>query len=56
MPVYDYRCDICNSVKSVEKSIHDNTPNPDCCDKPMNQVYSAVGVKFKGTGFYSTGG
>ena len=56
MPAYDYRCGICNDTKTVERSIHDDGPNPECCGNTMKQVYSAVGVKFKGTGFYSTGG
>ena len=26
------------------------------CNKPMDRLYSAPAIKFKGTGFYSTGG
>lgn len=56
MPQYDYRCDICNEMQTIQRSIHDDAISPTCCDTEMKQVYSVFGLKFNGTGFYSTGG
>jgi len=56
MPEYDFRCDICNQTQAIQRSIHDDPVAPKCCGIFMNQVYSVPAVKFKGDGFYSTGG
>jgi len=56
MPDYDYKCDVCDKQQVVSRSIHAEAVPPTCCNQTMNQVYSVPGLKFKGSGFYSTGG
>lgn len=55
MPTYTYRCKNCN-VLEIYQSISDTTltvcPKCDCAD--FKKVYSAVGVRFNGAGFYTT--
>jgi putative FmdB family regulatory protein len=53
MPRYDYACTKCGKahndyIKRVSE------PAPDCCEQPMEQVFSPVPIHFKGTGFYVT--
>jgi putative FmdB family regulatory protein len=55
MPKYDYKCNTCGGEQEIERSIGDST-EPICCQTTMSRVWSAVAVKFNGTGFYSTGG
>jgi hypothetical protein len=55
MAKYDYRCNACGSVQEIEKPMGSDWA-PTCCDATMAQVYTAVPVKFNGSGFYSTGG
>jgi len=55
MPTYQYRCTSCeNELEAVQK-FHDD-PLTDCpdCDGNLRKVYNAVGVVFKGSGFYAT--
>ena len=55
MPTYQYRClDCSNELEAVQKFTDD--PLTDCpdCDGTLRKVYSAVGVVFKGSGFYAT--
>lgn len=58
MPQYDYKCGTCDTYQTVERSIHATASEVLCatCNQPMSQVYSVPGLKFKGSGFYSTGG
>ncbi len=56
MPVYTYHCDNCGvefdrSQKFTEASL---TRCPECGRKTLHKVYSAVGIVFKGSGFYAT--
>ncbi|HMC03548.1 MAG TPA: FmdB family zinc ribbon protein [Cellulomonadaceae bacterium] len=55
MPTYQYRCVDCGSeLETVQKfSDPSLTECPDC-DGTLRKVYSAVGVVFKGSGFYAT--
>lgn len=55
MAKYDYKCNVCGGVQEIEKPIGSDWI-PTCCGESMNQVYSAVPVKFNASGFYSTGG
>jgi len=52
MPYYDFKCSTCGYERelwmSYEESIH-----PFCCDESMERVYGAVGIIFKGSGFYT---
>lgn len=55
MPTYQYRCTSCSTdVEAVQKFTDD--PLTDCpeCDGSLRKVFNAVGVVFKGSGFYAT--
>lgn len=55
MPTYQYRCTECgNELEAVQKfSDPSLTVCPDC-EGELRKVFSAVGVVFKGSGFYRT--
>ena len=56
MPTYQYECSECNAFIEVVQSFSDDALTL-CtqCDKPaLRKVYGAVGVVFKGSGFYRT--
>lgn len=55
MPTYSYACSACEHRFEFVQSIHDNalTTCP-VCDGGIRRVISAVGVAFKGSGFYRT--
>jgi putative FmdB family regulatory protein len=55
---YEYKCDKCGNVYTIERSIHEEEVAPICvgCRQSMSRVWSSPGVAFKGSGFYSTGG
>lgn len=53
---YDYKCDKCNLIYSVERSIHAEASTPSCpdCSGVMSRLWGDVPVTFSGGGFYST--
>ena len=55
MPTYQYRCSECGQDLEVVQKFTDaaltECPN---CHGSLRKVYNAVGVVFKGSGFYST--
>lgn len=55
MPTYQYRCTSCDSEQEVVQRFTDD-PLTDCpeCDGNLRKVFNAVGVVFKGSGFYAT--
>lgn len=55
MPTYQYRCADCRTELEVVQKFTD-PPLTDCpeCEGTLRKVYSAVGVVFKGSGFYAT--
>ncbi|MHB1011000.1 MAG: FmdB family zinc ribbon protein [Propionibacteriaceae bacterium] len=55
MPTYQYRCVDCGSELETVQKFSDSalTECPEC-DGTLRKVYSAVGVVFKGSGFYAT--
>lgn len=55
MPTYQYRCTTCDSELEVVQKFTDD-PLTDCpeCDGSLRKVFNAVGVVFKGSGFYAT--
>jgi predicted nucleic acid-binding Zn ribbon protein len=55
MAKYDYSCAVCGGVQEIDKPMGSDW-TPSCCGGVMNQIYSAIPVKFNGSGFYSTGG
>jgi putative FmdB family regulatory protein len=55
MPTYQYRCRECGEDLEVQQSFSDD-PLTECpsCQGPLRKVFSAVGISFKGSGFYKT--
>lgn len=55
MPNYQYRCSDCGAELEVYQKFTDDalTVCPEC-EGTLRKVYSAVGVVFKGSGFYAT--
>lgn len=55
MPTYQYRCLDCSSEHEVVQKFTDD-PLTQCptCEGTVRKVFSAVGVVFKGSGFYAT--
>ncbi len=55
MPTYQYRCTQCGTELEVVQKFSDPalTVCPEC-EGALRKVYSAVGVVFKGSGFYAT--
>ncbi|MEI9907837.1 MAG: FmdB family zinc ribbon protein [Actinomycetota bacterium] len=55
MPTYQYACSACKHEFEVFQAFTDSslTHCPECGGE-LRKVYSAVGVVFKGSGFYKT--
>ncbi|MDA0564390.1 FmdB family transcriptional regulator [Streptomonospora sp. S1-112] len=55
MPTYQYACTECGSQLEAVQSFSDDalTVCPECQGR-LRKVYSAVGIVFKGSGFYRT--
>ncbi|MCE1174141.1 MAG: zinc ribbon domain-containing protein [Propionibacteriales bacterium] len=55
MPTYQYRCTECGSELEVVQKFTDDplTVCPEC-EGSLRKVFNAVGVVFKGSGFYAT--
>ena len=55
MPTYQYACTACDHEFEAFQSFTDDslTQGPECKGE-IKKVYSAVGVVFKGSGFYKT--
>jgi putative FmdB family regulatory protein len=55
MPTYQYACTECDHTFEAFQSFAEN-PLTECpvCKGKIRKVYSAVGVVFKGSGFYKT--
>ena len=56
MPTYHYRCKNCGYDFTVQRSFSEGplTECPQCKADQVHQVYSAVPITFKGSGFYRT--
>lgn len=55
MPTYQYRCQDCSSqLEVVQKFTDDPLTQCPTCEGSLRKVYGAVGVVFKGSGFYAT--
>ena len=53
MPTYQYVCNDCGeSLEAVQKFSDDALTVCPSCDGRLRKIYSAVGVVFKGSGFY----
>ncbi len=55
MPTYDYKCRECDHAFEIQQSFTDDalTECPEC-GGPLRKVFGAVGISFKGSGFYKT--
>ena len=55
MPTYQYQCTACGEGLEVQQSFTDDalTECPACRGR-LRKVFNAVGVVFKGSGFYRT--
>jgi putative FmdB family regulatory protein len=55
MPRYEYRCRNCGEPLEVVQSFTDD-PLTECpaCGGELRKVFQAVGIAFKGSGFYKT--
>jgi len=54
MPTYDYRCEACSQVITVERSIADQLAREPYCDNcliPAKRIWSPTPAVFKGTGW-----
>jgi putative FmdB family regulatory protein len=55
VPTYQYQCTECeNGLEAVQKFTDDALTSCPECSGRLRKVYSAVGVVFKGSGFYRT--
>lgn len=55
MPTYQYRCKQCGHELEAQQAFSD-APLTECpeCAGSLRKVFSAVGISFKGSGFYKT--
>jgi len=58
MPVYEYKCVLCEHIEEITKPINEATMVELCnkCGAAMVKQFGTFGIHFKGSGFYSTGG
>ncbi len=55
MPTYQYRCSECgNELEAVQKFTDAALTECPTCNGSLRKVFNAVGVVFKGSGFYRT--
>ena len=55
MPTYQYACTACdNQFDIVQKFTDDALTECPSCEGDLRKVFSAVGIVFKGSGFYRT--
>ncbi|MEI5033742.1 FmdB family zinc ribbon protein [Streptomyces sp. S1A(2023)] len=53
MPTYQYQCTACGEgLEAVQKFTDDALTVCPSCDGRLKKVFSAVGIVFKGSGFY----
>ncbi len=55
MPTYEYECQSCRERLEAVQGFHDE-PLSTCpvCGGELKKVFSAVGIVFRGSGFYKT--
>jgi putative FmdB family regulatory protein len=55
VPTYEYACRECGRHLEVTQSFKDD-PLTECpsCSGPLRKVFGAIGIAFKGSGFYKT--
>lgn len=53
MPTYSYRCTECDNAFDIQQSFTDDALTVcDRCGGALRKVFGAVGIAFKGAGFY----
>ncbi len=55
MPIYEYKCPLCNTRKEYLRQTHASEPMP-CpnCDAPLQRVISSTSFRLTGKGWYET--
>ena len=51
MPIYEYRCPLCNTQMELELSMDHDLVRCTDCGAQANRIYSVPGLVFKGTGW-----
>lgn len=41
MPIYQYQCDRCQTVKDEFRTIEDRNNCPECCNQPMKKIIAS---------------
>ena len=55
MPTYEYACNACaHEFEAIQSFSDDSLKKCPECTGEIRKIYSAVGVVFKGSGFYKT--
>ncbi len=55
MPTYEYECQSCHQrVEAVQRFADAPLTTCEACGGELKKVFSAVGIVFKGSGFYKT--
>jgi len=55
MPTYEYRCNKCQAVYVLSRSVDERSHDVNCvCGNKTDRVFNSFSVKFKGSGFYKT--
>jgi putative FmdB family regulatory protein len=54
MPTYEYRCVNGHTFEVVQRMADDPIETCEECGAPVERVFHAVAVHFKGSGFYTT--
>lgn len=57
MPLYEYKCSVCEQVREVLQKFDDPAPECTCTEepKPMEKVLSLGNFSLKGPGWFSDG-
>lgn len=57
MPTYEYRCNKCMALVVLSRKAGERDEEVTCvCGNTSSRIYSTPSIRFKGSGFYSTGG
>lgn len=55
MPTYEYECQACHQrVEAVQRFSEPALTTCPSCGGSLRKIFSAVGIVFKGSGFYKT--
>ena len=57
MPIYEYKCDVCEEITEEFDKITSTTKTIECslCGQPANKIMSLGSFHLKGTGWYKDG-